>query len=594
MRTESESRLSGRMPNARSGRPAGAEQDPAFVLEAAELMRDRYFIWWRLSVRFVEAASLVALGRDGHGIGVAAAVACALYDVGLAMWLRRTGRSALWWRLGLDSIDVAAWSHAIGGPSAVASLAATPLALEAGLRFGWRGLVVPAAVGGLASAGSRATGQPIGLAPFLWPLIGVGLAILVDRYIGLRLDRRLRIADQEIEAAASRAELAGQNSVAAGADSTVDLLTRTMPLLSAGGRTLLPSRLAAWKLALAEASAGHASYLGVVVARWQRLRNSMSPDLRSDVELRCLEGSGTLLLSPAQAESLDSILDGLSLSGVQAVSAPRPAPAGRQQVLLVGDTRVVLAADPGPSAPSLDPGPLVLLLGAGAILSQTPPGSDEVPLQVTVPLAAATALLALWAYRQVDRRGPAAHGVVLLAALALGAVDALVATLTMRNPYTDHLARFPFLLFLAWLGPLYVVYWRDLSRPLRRLAVGGTTAVVAAGFALLPSAVPAGHLFVAAVWPASMLLASLRLRDILAQDEIAVAAELEHRQGTTVDAAYRRGQRLVIDLVKAAAADAWAAYREVRAELPRAVAEEFERRLAEVDRRLVALRGDET
>jgi hypothetical protein len=116
-------------------------------------------------------------------------------------------------------------------------------------------LVVPAAVGGQSSAANRAAGQPVVLAPFLWPLIGVVLAVLADWYLRLRQDRRLGVAEQEIEAAASRAELAGQNSVAAGADSTVDLLSRTARLLSAGSASLLPSRLAAWKFALAEASA---------------------------------------------------------------------------------------------------------------------------------------------------------------------------------------------------------------------------------------------------------------------------------------------------------------------------------------------------
>ncbi len=215
----------------------------------------------------------------------------------------------------------------------------------------------------------------------------------------------------------------------------------------------------------------------------------MSPDLRSGVELRCLNGAGTLLLSPAQAKDLHRTLDGLSLSGVETVTALSSAPAGREQILLLGDRRVVLPADPGPAAPSLHLGPVALLLGAVTVLSQSPPRTDEVPLQVTVPLSAAGCLLALWAYRQVDRRGHAAHAGVLLAALALGAVDAVLATLTMRNLYTDHLARFPFLLFLTWLVPLFVAYWRDLTRPVRWLALAGMTGVVAAGFVLLPNPV---------------------------------------------------------------------------------------------------------
>src|SRR5262249_30885865 len=105
-------RLSGRMARARTGTPTTTgEEDAPIVLRRAGLLRAGYFIWWRLAVRFVEAASLVALGRDPHGLGVAAAAACALYDVGLALWLRRTGRTTLRWRLPLDSVDVATWSQ---------------------------------------------------------------------------------------------------------------------------------------------------------------------------------------------------------------------------------------------------------------------------------------------------------------------------------------------------------------------------------------------------------------------------------------------------------------------------------------------------
>ena len=111
-------------------------------------------------------------------------------------------------------------------------------------------------------------------------------------------------------------------------------------------------------------------------------------------------------------------------------------------------------------------------------------------------------------------------------AVALGAVDAVLATLSMR------------------------------TRPVRCLALCGMAGVVAAGFVLLPTPVRVGRLVVAAVWPVFMFLVSLRLRDILGQDESAIAAELKRRQEAAVGAAYRRGQQLVIDLVEAAADDA--------------------------------------
>ena len=146
------------MPGSQDATPE-ADGGSLAQLRATNLLRTRFFLWWRLSVRFVEAASLVALGRDLHGAGVVAAAACALYDVGLAAWLRRTGRTAFWPRLVLDAVDVAVWSQAIGSSPDVAALAASPLAFDASLRYGWRGLVVPAAVGGLSTAVSLEIGR---------------------------------------------------------------------------------------------------------------------------------------------------------------------------------------------------------------------------------------------------------------------------------------------------------------------------------------------------------------------------------------------------------------------------------------------------
>jgi hypothetical protein len=58
------------------------------------------------------------------------------------------------------------------------------------------------------------------------------------------------------------------------------------------------------------------------------------------------------------------------LSGVETVTTLSSAPAGREQILLSGDRRVVRPADPGPAAPSLDFCPVALLLGAVTVFSQ--------------------------------------------------------------------------------------------------------------------------------------------------------------------------------------------------------------------------------
>src|SRR6266851_9300827 len=139
--------------------PAGGETGITSVERGAgDLLRQTaaqvlplYFLWNRLAVRAVEAVTLVALGRDPHGLGVAAAAACAVYDICIAWALRRSGLP-VWLRLGLDSLDVAAWSLELGHAMDAAAMAAAPLSLEMGMRSGWRGLTAPAAVGGVTSA----------------------------------------------------------------------------------------------------------------------------------------------------------------------------------------------------------------------------------------------------------------------------------------------------------------------------------------------------------------------------------------------------------------------------------------------------------
>ncbi len=553
----------------------------------------RYFLWNRLAVRFVEGATLVALGRNTHGLGVAAAVACAVLDLALAALLLRTRvRVPMWLRLLLDSVDVAGWSLAVGHPVDLATLAATPLAVEAAT-LGWRGLAVPAAVGAATTVALLAAGRPLEPMPLAWPLVALACGRLLAAYGERRLSRQVSLTLSGIEAAAGQAELAGQHSVAVGADTVVDLLTRTAPLIAAGGERPPASPIGAWKQALAEAGARRATYLQVALARWQRLRNSLSPDLSSDVELRCLDGAGALLLSSSQASRLAGELDRLGLRGHVGVRALAAAPLGRRQVLLVGPRRLVLPADPGPSAPRLDPGPMAFLLGAVSFLGQSLPWSDGVPAVVTAPLVAAALALGWWSHGWTERRGDAAHAGILAAALALGGADALLATLTRGNPETDHFVRQPFLLFLMWAGPLAVLYWRDLTRLQRGLAVAASAAIVEAGFLLLPASVPVSSLLAATVWPIMAVVTSLGLRALLERDASAVAAALAQRHELAVREAYRRGRQLVVDLARDAAEETRAGYLAVRCRLPPSIAAEVERRLAEVARRLDALPADE-
>jgi uncharacterized membrane protein YsdA (DUF1294 family) len=561
------------------------------TFEAVRLVRDRYFLWNRLAVRLVEGMTMVALGRDPHGLGVAAAAACGVYDLLLGGRWSRAGGASFWPRLALDTCDAAIWSVALGHPADVAALIAAPLAFQAMWQGRWQAALVPGVVGGVTSAVLLLLGRPLEPAPFLWPsFAAVGGAVAL-RYMERRVAEEQRTLAAAVDAAAGQAELAGQTSIAMGADTIVDLLARTVSLLALGSGRPPDSPLLTWRAALAETAASRAAYLGVALTRWQRHYNSSSPDLSADVDLRWNAGAGTTLLSPAQVVFLDRALGALGLRGVVPVAVRHPdGPMGRERVLAVGRGRVVLPADPGLAAPALDPGPVVLLAGGVSILGQSIPWFEAVPLWVTVPLAAVAALLAWRSHRCVTRLGRRCHHRVLWVALVVGGLDAILSTLTMRHVATDNMVRLPYLLFLLWTIPLIVLYWRDLTRTQRGVAVAAAGAIVAAGAGISPVPVPLADLPNGAVWPAMVLPVALGLRRGLDRAASDVRADAERRREQAMDEAYRRGRGLVLRLTADSAEDARRLFAQVRAELPTAMAAEVRRRLAEVDRRLAELR----
>jgi hypothetical protein len=563
--------------------------DAAVAGRAAALVRHRYLVWTRLTLRLVEGATLVATGRDRHALGLAAAVAFVAYDLAVATALRRAGRPHFAPRVVADSLDVAVWTVLIGPAPDIATLAAGPLALELGLLAGWRGFALPALAGVVAAVLGATARQPPSPAPFLWPFAGVVWGVVIIGYLRLLRRRRRRLAALEIQAAAGEAELAGRNSVARGADAVVDELAGAMWMLAAAGVEVAAARAETWRSRLAATSARGATYLGGVLTRWQRARNAMHGDLAADVQLTCPAGAGVLLLSAGQAASLERALERLAPRGTVTVDVPAPAPAGRRQVVDVGGRRVVLCSDPPPAVLPLDPGPIAIAMGAVTSLTHSLPWSDAVPLAITAPLAIAGLVVAWWAQRQVERWAAAAHSGVLLAALALGVADALLSTAAMRSTTADHLARLPFLLFPLWFGPLAVLYWRDLSPARRRQVAVSVGAVIALGFALLPRAVPPGDVLVAAVWPVCATAVSRGWRELLDWDAARGQAGVTRWHEAAVRRAFRRGRRQVIEVTARAVAGGRAAFAAAREELPAAVAAEVERRLVEVERRLAGL-----
>jgi hypothetical protein len=541
----------------------------------------RMLLGFKLTTRLFEALVALQAGWD-HGWPLAlAALGCAVLDYLLAPVLSGPGRRIVP-RLLLDTIDVTFWSFALPGAGDVAVVAASPGITEAGLWYGARGLVAPVLIGGAATAAQAADGR-FTLLTLLWPVFATIAGRLIRGYLLSRWRDEARVMRHHVEAAVSQAELAGQNSVAMGADSVVDLLVRTAPLIAQYEPAPTPGPFSGWKATLAEACGRQSTYLGVALMRWQRLYNARSPDLSMDVELRITAGAGTLLLSPAQARGLEARLDTMGLHGTVTVDAPRLGPPGQQQEVVVGDRSLVVPADPRPGGWPITAAPIAFVGGALVVLCQSVPQWEAVPLWLTAPLAGLNLLAAWWSHRNAQRDPRELADRVIPLALFLGALDGVVTSLAMRTG-SD---RLPFEFFLHWLLPLVYVHGRDLRRNrLPFVALGLAAALVAGAVAMPPFA--AADAVIGLFWFAPPLLTIMGLRDVLDRDVADMYAQRGRVHDEAVREGFRRGRLLVVDLTTDAVDELRGRYDALGKAVPRHMGEEIERRLDEARTMLAA------
>jgi ribosomal protein S18 acetylase RimI-like enzyme len=545
----------------------------------------RVFLGYRLSTRLVEGMTALWLGA-GPGWAVAlGAGTCALFDVAFAAGLRRRGRTLFPLRLVLDAVDVVVWTLVLHGSADLTVIVATPVLMETGMAHGWRALPLPALIGTAAAVAAAVAGAGATPLPYLWPMVAWAAGTLAGTYLRRRWHVEARAVRDQLEAAVGRAELSGQNSVAMGADSVVDLLVRTTPLVAAYEKCPQPSPFGAWKARLAEACGRQATYLGVALLRWQRLYNGRSPDLSSDVELRLAQGAGTLLLTPAQTEDLERRLDALGPRGTVTVEVPHPGPAGGDQTVIVAGRPITVAADARPRIRPLHAGPFAFVAAAALVLIQSLPQWDAVPLWVTVPIALSALAAARWTHRQTHRPPGEIAGRVLAFGLLLAAVQPVATTVTERPDS----GRLPFMFFLQWAVPLVYVHARDVSRRHLVLVVAGFAGAAAAGAALMSAPFPVTGVLFGMAWPLAPVLAVQGLRDAMERE----SADLREQVGRMYDVAvrdgFRRGRRLVVELTEEAAEQLRERYRVLGPELPPEVGAEIERRLRQARASLAAI-----
>lgn len=574
-------------------RGARGRADAAFTRALLEA-RAPLHLGYRLAVRFNQMAAADGPGAAGAPWLAALVAFCAL-DVAIWFALRRRDSFGLWWRLPLDAADVAVWSLAPDPARAqwdAAALIAVPLAMETGVRHGWRGVLVVVPLLATSVPARLVAHRPAVPLTMVYVVLAVFMGAALLRYC-TRLQAQADLARDRYRAAEhGRAVLAGENAVAMGASSVVDTIEGLVPILGPPDPDSALHELASgWKSRLGRATAVTATYLQVALLQWERAHNR-HPDLSGLVTLRVAEGVGTVMLTDDQVRSLWSALGALDLRGPVPVDlAPGSAvgrPGGGLTLDVAGRT-VTVPPDEGPRQHPVDPGPVIF--GWAAVLSARDllPGLGDV-----APWAVGTGVAAMiaggrWAHHRIRRLGPAARPRVALMGSGLAIGYGALTGAAVQTPASE-----AGLAFLPLGGAGYLItllgglYWRELSRPARSWLAGAFVALVTVHvLARLPA--PAGALDVALAvsWPLSVFPTALSVGYAVARTNADLARQARRDDHRLAAAGFEAGRCAVIDLVSRAHDEA--SRRLAGADVDGELATAARARLEEVERRLIAL-----
>jgi hypothetical protein len=313
-----------------------------------------------------------------------AAVAFIVVQLALAVTMWRTRRFLFWPRFALALAMVLTCVRGADADHLIFIVPAVGLAVDTGIRWGWRSFVVPVSLlAPLAWLPEHARyALATGAVPMvLGCLLGMGLAVY-GRLRDHAIDERARL---DIDARASAAHLAGRNAVLMASEATADLIQRAGVLLDLGRVGATPARrVAALKARTAEETRRLGAYLGDVLAAWQRQHNGHA-DLSRVVHLDVEPSVGTAMVTGGQARQVRDQFDALDLRGTVAVT-----PAGtdlssldRHRRVRVGDAVVDIVRAEGLASWVLSPIPVTAVMVALWMLSPWP---AEQTTSVVVPV----------------------------------------------------------------------------------------------------------------------------------------------------------------------------------------------------------------
>ncbi len=463
-------------------------------------------------------------------------------------------------------------------------------------RLGPAALVIPLVTAAATTVVRRRRNLPLSLFSFRWQVIGVGVGLGLAAYRRSSEGVQRARHDRELRARVQQAHLSGQNDVAMGADSVVDLLSRTAPLLPTGSGDQVAGRLlAAWKQSLSTDTMAQTTYLGVALSRWQRQHNAAHHALDADVLFDLGEGDGTVLLTGGQVGWLEAALHAAELRGRVPVVVVDPEEAAQPNTarrIAVGPTLLVVPADRRKELRPVDIGPAGFAAGAMWCLDTMTSNNSNSAIWAVGPMVGAGLGLAAWSNRQVDRHGPGAHGKIVAAGIGWGLAHAAAGTATMsRTRATNGIQRYPFLTGVDTMGLILPLYFPDFTLPQRMAVVAGLAAIVGVGLVLMPEPIIWTHLACELLWSVAPTLSIVGLGDGLRQNAERLNSQLAAEEEVAVRRAFAEGREFVISMVDGAARTVERGFEDSKDHLLPGVADEIRVRLAELGQRLQRLGG---
>lgn len=535
-------------------------------------------------------------GAAAEGAGLLWRVALPAFVVlDVVVWriLRRSDRFGASWRLPLDAADAAFWTMSplpASGSSDLALFIAMPLAVEAGVRMGWRSMLVPGTLLASTAGAGLVVGRPVSVMGFLWVVLAACIGLAFFRY-GRSLHARAEEERRRMLAAARRrAYLAGQNEVAMGASSAVDVIQGLVPVLGPPPPGSALARLAdGWKRQLSASTAHEAKYLQVALLEWERLHNA-HPDLSGLVEVRVAAGQGTTLLSGPQAAQLARLLDGMGPRGVVAIDLADPATPrlpGQELRLHVGGHSLVVPADRRARPAPLDPAAVAYFYVGTVVAAWTLPVGGSVPagpLAVGLGLCLAAGIAS---HRRTMRHGVRARLRVYVAAVVVATTLTLLSTFATEPLNADGLARMGFGVSLTLLSFLGGFYWRSLG-PWRWLVPAAVAANVVLGVVVFPHppALDVRTVLASVLYNTFPFLPCLHLDVALQRAADRHSSFVETADEGAERVAFLQGRESVVGLVRQARDDALRQLEVLAPRLDPGIAALATARLEEVERRL--------